>query len=663
MGIPRLWQDLFPYADRLFIGASESPHNSSETGSINLIIDGPSLVYFAYNKTVAALSVNTPNDVASPPSYDEINEAVCSILDDIEDQGIFIQRIFFDGGMPKSKQKTRLSRMEKLRRELEVYKTQHPHLTSPKPPSAKCLDYVKALWDTSASSTRKSGLSPPPFMVASVIETLCSPASKWNGRALVVPGESDGFCALAARDSPHLTAILTTDSDLLIHDIGHGNVIAGLHYLEKISPESLIDKSARFRTLCFNPTTIASRLQVPSLMAFGFERCLDPGASSAVIKQRVVDSSRRQALKSEFDVFAIEFELPPSTASQMKLENLDPRTAEVVVDLDKDPEIYLTTLMEDPQRDCSWTYGAMIRRMAYTLLFETRISHRHKPTLDPAAVTEYYKRGQRIATASQIQMTSSTILLQVAEFQALHATYFPLGERHNQDSDVSIFLPWFALATHILHNEKRSMYKSLPSFTEILGLFGLQEGTYQPLKASGVSWEQIHLFANIQAVLYSIRMLWQITGFILDTAYDGSALDNSSSRRSTADANKTIQVVKQLHKILNNMQPIASMFFDLALFRFRLSQLTMERLNPTILRLKTAFESQPEDQQNDGVQGHDEASLGNRAPESSAAASAHKKRKKRKQKQKQKQKETTVKDLEDKNVFKEEDLHLYIDEK
>jgi len=82
MGIPRLLQDLLPYAERAVLG--NVPADDESLKITCLVIDGPSLVYYVYNKLLAHHVSLSPSSSLAPPSYADINAAVVQVLSDFE---------------------------------------------------------------------------------------------------------------------------------------------------------------------------------------------------------------------------------------------------------------------------------------------------------------------------------------------------------------------------------------------------------------------------------------------------------------------------------------------------------------------------------------------------------------------------------------------------
>ncbi|ETI22249.1 hypothetical protein G647_06322 [Cladophialophora carrionii CBS 160.54] len=588
MGIQRLLQDLLPYAERVVLGAS--PRSATETTHVEaLIVDGPSLVYFVYNRLLAYHCLNCLTSFALPPTYDEINQGVRQVLDDLQIHGITIAHIFFDGGLPNSKREIRLDRMEKVRQQLDVFRRAHADFPPFSASSSGVRDFEKALWETSGISTRRSTLPAPPFMVASVIEALSATDRPWSRRVHIVPGEADLYCARAAQASTAKVAILTNDADLAVHELGERGCMALLHSLEKRQRRSAT-KGLEYTVLCLDPAHTASRMDVDSLFAFGFERFLDSSVSTAVIRERAREPSSLDRMKSEYNTFLEEF-LPSMPAdTQLKLEGLDPRTAELIVGLDDSPHLYLTPIFEDPQRDSSWLYGADIRQLGYTLLLSSTRSRNETPRQPAAPVTEYARKGQRIASATVTGLKPADTIPRMAELEALLAIYVPPSSPGTAVSDTTALPAWYALAICLVHQEKVRLGKSFITLAQVVRLFGLPQTPAFPFKTPPrISWEDVHLLANTQAVLYSLRMLYQITRYIMNQLQDPS----ESAAMASSDSGNVEELstgIATLHSTLSNMPPIADLFLDIPHLRSKLSEGDIETRNLTIQRLRAVLE-------------------------------------------------------------------------
>jgi hypothetical protein len=479
--------------------------------------------------------------------------------------------------------------MEKVRQQLEVCRKTHTDFPPFAASSAGVRDFEKALWETSGISTRRSTPPAPPFMVASVIETLRTADSRWMERVHIVPGEADLYCAMAAQASADAVAILTNDTDLAIHELGGRGCVALLHSLEK-KPQKLGLKDSRFTALSLHPVHIASRMDIESLFGFGFERFLDSSVSTAVIRERARDPSRLHKMKSEYTTFLEEF-LPPvpvSANTQPKLDGIDPRTAELIVGFGDLPHVYLTPILEDPQRDSSWSYGTGIRQLAYTLLSSSAISKNDRLGQSTAIVTEYARKGQRIASATVSALKPSDAISRMAELEALIAIYIPPTDSSSVVRDTAPLSAWHTLAIHLVHQEKVKLNKSPMTAAQVSRLLG------QPQSSPRMSWEDIHLLANIHATLYSLRMLYQITGYVKNQTHDYSGSPAMESSHC-GDNGELSKAVTSLHDVLSRMPSIADLFLDVPHLRRKLSEADMETRNWTVRCLNGVLEpkSQP----------------------------------------------------------------------
>jgi hypothetical protein len=570
MGILRLSQDLLAYAERVVFDASVQ--TTSHPGAIKyLIVDGPALVHHVYKKLLVYKNSNSPVPSSLPPTYDDINLGTTRILADLEASGPSIKHIFFDGSMPLSKGVVRLRRMEKLRLDLDVHRKLRTEPFDNEHGSTSMGDLDAALWALRRTSPQQLLWAPPPFMVASVIETLCATQSPWKTRVQVVPAEADVYCALAARQSTEVVAIVTNDSDLAVHDLGDNGQVMLIHSMEKHrpTPGSI---SSTLSALCLNPRTTAVRLGLPSLLNLALERFISPHESLASIQIRASDQSRLKGLLTGYPAFAEEFvALQPDLAlHSSSLEGIDPRTSDIVACTrvgGEAPRMYLPPLLEDPQRDSAWSYGGWIRRLAYTLLltFDAQkgaFTYGLAPT-----VTEYARKGPRIAGSTIHPIRRFEFITQATELEALFSIYLQRDGSSSQTGP-DVVLKWHALALHIVNGSRTSFGKPPPPFSQVSALFGLgalASSAQRRYRLDPISWTDVHLLANLHAVLYSLRMLWQLLGYTLKLAKPPS--NHAQSMQSAQehrfqDDNELSKIVRSLHNSLSAMPTIQELFLD-----------------------------------------------------------------------------------------------------
>lgn len=570
MGIPRLSQDLNPYAERVYLGTS--PLSISAHKIDQLVIDGPSLVYLIYNKLLAYRASRSPVLDGGLPRYAEINQGFHHFLSDLEKCGVHVHHIFFDGGLPSWKRSVRLDRVEKVRLQLELYRTLHP--LDPMVSPVGDIQFEEALWTTSTMSTRKAMPPPPPFMVASLIESLRD--SKWKDLVNVVPDEADSYCAQAASEIS--AAVLTNDSDLAVHDLGSSGSLALLGSIEKKSSGQGKDKTL-LTILSLNPKTVAERLGVPSLLHFGFERYLDSSLSAAIVRERARDESRLESLRTEYDNFAEQYlSSRARSAAPFLLDDVDPRTAELIVSTPDSPHVYLTPMLEDPSRDSSWSYGAEVRKLAFSLLAWSI------PRPGLKAVTESLRKGQRITSTTVPQLSNTQLEERICQMVHTLEQSFATAATTTPPNKASstLFLDWYILSANMVQQQKLELGKhpvSLSLIQSSLGLMNWRSGD-----RPRTSWDEIHFLANMHAVLYSLRILKQIAEYILRGRHQ--VPKSTVDKNGTNDGEEPIEVLtRELAAILNTMPPIEDLFLDVADIRSKIHELNVETRNAAIVRL------------------------------------------------------------------------------
>ena len=169
--------------------------------------------------------------------------------------------IFFDGLLPPKKKPIRLERLEACIKQIQAH-------SSMKRASLAASEVVKV--DTPLEMTSamlfhdyfpplRSSMALPaaPFPVPSVLDALAT--SRFARVTQVVAGEADTFCALAAYDQGCF--VLTSDSDLLVHDLGAG-AVAFLSDMELQEQGDIKKLSAK----AFRSQQVARRLEIDSIL-------------------------------------------------------------------------------------------------------------------------------------------------------------------------------------------------------------------------------------------------------------------------------------------------------------------------------------------------------------------------------------------------------------
>ncbi|PYH66506.1 uncharacterized protein BO88DRAFT_111613 [Aspergillus vadensis CBS 113365] len=518
MGIPFLTRHLYPFAEAVILGKSQEVQHKQTEHVEAVVIDGPSLVY---NVSMRLLSLsNTP----SQPTCDEVSCAVMYYLLQLSMLGVKIHKIYFDGALPDDKRETRLARLERSRKKLVTLRTSSPQCfqNSRNSPRSRIIS-PKNILQRRSLPAKYANIPENPFIVPAVFEDLKHRWCKkninsvvkdvpdldtvslsdfpWRDAVVMVPGEADTYCAHVAR----LTgcAILTNDSDLLLHDLGkHGSVVL-LDSIEPWTCEISRHKHTLIRALRLCPNLVAYRLGLTSLLPLAYELKTHPDTGLKQILQQSKDRDESSEHIPGYCRFVEEYKSRPSFSQEMLCESypqhLDPRISELFSLRGRIPEsseqlcMYLVVLNEDPARQCAWAQGKLYRSMAYTAL---NLSFSADESI--AFVDEYVRRGSRITTDRIPMGNREWLLLEMSSLCSL------LDTVHLQ-TRLEIASPayWRVLAFYIIHYEQTG--SAIHHTEHLRRLLTLGNG-------DNLDWANVHLMAQMQSVLYSLRILRQILG-------------------------------------------------------------------------------------------------------------------------------------------------------
>lgn len=442
--------------------------------------------------------------------------------------------IFFDGFLPSDKSGVRKARLEASLNQLSTFHAMfldgfpvsksafHPsQITAP-----QLFDPLRPI----PASLR--GIPIPAFLVSAVIDALQD--SEYASVTAVVPDEADPFCAGAACKNGGI--ILTSDSDLLVYDLGTHGAVAFFSQLELSTDEESPRKCEVFRASVSQPLEIAERLGLANLKQFSFELLRDSSISVTEIvrraKQKVpdplpYDASRQKTFHEyckDYDIKTYDFKRDAMkelllTCKFEKPQFLDPRISELILTSSSLPSIYLPLLIEDPSRASAWKISRDLRQFAYSCLtFNIGDS-------SPESIMEHSRRGPRIEP-DVIQTLSKKKVISFARKLAAG-----LEEFKSLFSKFSNPIIWrtFALS-EILHrcaeNQKKPPSRSALA-SQITGQANRK-----------ITWLQIHFSAQMEAVLYSMRMLKQILHHmrLLPEPQPSELLAKRTSSSSTGDS-------------------------------------------------------------------------------------------------------------------------------
>jgi hypothetical protein len=325
----------------------------------------------------------------------------------------------------------------------------------------------------------------------------------WADATVMVPGEADMHCAYLAKLTG--SAILTNDSDLILHDIGpHGSVVL-LHSLELADTFGARSIEAPLQAVRLHPASLAQRFGLTDLLRLAYELKLHPNSKLTELIRLA-----KETLESEGSADYLEFsEEYKKGQEHAKWEitnshHLDPRISELVWQYEAQeinpwgefPQFYLAILNEDHTRRCAWENGLSYRVLGYSIFNASRPPSRRFCFID-----EFVRRGERIARNTLAIRDADWIANEVTAFCArLRVVRAALGE----NATTAKLWRIFALCEIYGWGDSGTSLPKTKPFSRFLN-FG-----YMGDKAD---WADIHLTAQVQAVLYSLRIMKQLVGF------------------------------------------------------------------------------------------------------------------------------------------------------
>ncbi|OAA46280.1 hypothetical protein NOR_03033 [Metarhizium rileyi] len=477
MGIPHLYTTLRPLATWNFFQDEAA------------VIDGPALAYHI-------LHICRANGV-SQPSYGLLNHITLSWLDSLCLHNVFIRKLYFDGYLPRAKLEVRIARMMRATTRLKRLYTLHLQGC---PASYLATDDIVADVDIyRTEGTELYQLVDPCFLVPAVLSCLRE-SKRYRTITEVVPGEADHFCA--ADVSKHGGILITSDSDLLVHDLGEARItfLRDLH----------IESRRGFKCLSFAPKQIFNKMKLAypeKAIQLAYERIMAPQATLSQLVNRCsrpapptaeyIDFSKNYTQSEEaVRLQRIALELPYFNA-------LDPRVSETVLEIcsrrsglsmDVPIKMFLPPLLECPGLRSAWDQSTPIRRLAYSIASYTL------PQTDACLNVREFRRVDTSSYGGrQIKLFSPN---QARKYIDDILSCAKCLEDDTQ-CDGDKFWTFLAIALDTMESIQ-SGREQIPEVIE--GWFG---GRSIEL-GDKVAWSIVHISAQIQAMLYSLRVLQQI---------------------------------------------------------------------------------------------------------------------------------------------------------
>ena len=445
--------------------------------------------YWAYNYVMAQQAFCSRRYVSLP----HLNKAV-------ELTKVLSKAIFFDGYLPAAKLPVRMERMVKNTSQLNQFYSSCPNGC----PERHLFQRNEGDMNLFASHQPEAKqLLPPSFLVPAVIDAL-KQSPKYRSLVHQVPGEADAFCAQHL--ATHGGIVLTSDSDLLVHDLAGSRVV----FFRDIH---VADGNSSWQCLLYDPRAICQRLGVPpeETRRLGYE--VDR-SYHATVSQIVRNCDGPVANEKDFEEFCQQYlhhETSPvptiADGKALPLKRLDPRLSELVLQLGnkemdgQDARMFLPVLVESPMRGSAWEPSTPIRQLAYTIF-------RWMVPGQTSSVQEY----RRVQTQQQ-KGRSVGLLDKESARTAIEDLISTMMQMKTLTHDIPVSF-WLILCLVLDIQECQQKEKRSHALYMIEQLRSVSEG----ISNNKVSWDLIQLTAQLQASCYSLRMLRQVLSLCSDTA-------------------------------------------------------------------------------------------------------------------------------------------------
>ncbi|KAG5928897.1 hypothetical protein E4U42_007764 [Claviceps africana] len=404
--------------------------------------------------------------------------------------------IFFDGYLPDAKLDVRTDRMNRLYTKLEDLYESNLHGCPASYVTQEAAGPDLKLFEDVTAGDR---LVNPSFLVPSVIDALKN-HEKYQSVTQLVPGEADQFCADDVCEQGG--TVLTSDSDLLARNLGHGRV-AFFGDLRENDSSKITFKS-------FVPEKIFETigLKYPEkALQLAYERQISPRAKFSEI---VLRSSRDLSPSAGYLVFQSRYASLTSSSlwksGKCKLPSLkysDPRLSEMMLNFhllrqeESTPlpvRMFLPTLLESPALKSAWDPSTCIRQLAYSLVRYSTI------TGDDHSVQEFRRIENLPSKGRKIPLLPLSLIKHRME------EIVSCGTKLKSFYNCGDYQFWIALgiAMEMLDSQRQGVAPVA------LHIYERSRDLHPPSTSTHVSWDDIHIYAQIQGILYSFRILQQV---------------------------------------------------------------------------------------------------------------------------------------------------------
>lgn len=440
----------------------------------------------------------------TPPQWPTINA-----------HGRLSEAIYFDGHLPVEKLPVRKDRLLRRTSELGSLQRNSPAGCPGSFLASHGADYNRC---HAALARRRHVLPQNPFTVQVIIDTLRL-SSRYAAVTHVVPGEADPFCAEMARTA-QATFILTSDSDLLIYDIGSSNVV----FLDDVLlPGHDVAPSCSV----FSLPSLEARLELTGtdsahgVRRFAFELVKTPHASLLQLLaacKEPADGGGYAEFSRGYEAQQIIVSLPSAGVDRTPL---DSRLLELVIQTSSHvlpppyqtrsqssgpKRIFLPNPLENYARSSCFDASTDVRRIAYSLL-------PWKAENDAQGIWEFKRLNILSGRGTPVRLCSPSEL-PTATRELTEVLSHVVSQVHEEGEYL-----WPAIAMGLDTRYARSEGKT----AVVSNIAGMALRVSEMSLA--VPWDVVHFRAQVHACCYSFRLLGQVLSLV--RLYDPSETSNT----------------------------------------------------------------------------------------------------------------------------------------
>ncbi|QLI70150.1 uncharacterized protein G6M90_00g073130 [Metarhizium brunneum] len=465
-----------------------------------VVIDGPALAYHS-------LHICRAGGIRQP-SYALLNRVTISWLESLCRHNVLIRKLYFDGFLPRAKLQVRMGRM--MRATTRLNRLYVSHLQGC-PVSCLAADDIEADVDIYRSGGADvCPLTDPCFLVPAVLNCLRE-STQYRKITEVVPGEADHFCA--ANVSKYGGVLITSDSDLLVHNLGEGQVA----FFRDLHAES----GHCFKFLSFAPRQIFDKVGLAypeKAIQLAYERKMVPQATLS----RLIDICSKPApLSADYIEFVENYTTSEEVVCLQKvglevpnLNDLDPRVSELVLEfysrrsgmsMNSSIRMFLPPLTECPGLRSAWDKSTPIRQLAYS------IGSHILPRNDGCLQVREFRRVESISHAGrQVRLLPTNLMREYLD------DILSCAECCGADIQRDGIKFWVFLAMAL--DKLESIRKGEETLTETIDKYFV--GLTAKSGDTSVAWGIVHIAAQMQGTLYSLRVLQQMLRSVFSPEID-----------------------------------------------------------------------------------------------------------------------------------------------